>query len=130
MHLPPATDTALNDIEVVLGVALPEVLRQALKTHNGLRDGQRWWILWSAEEILRQNEALRADPEDGLYMPFDHCLFIGPDAYGGGDLVFYPIQSDGKIGRDDLFLWEHETDSRRWLAPNLDTYLKTRTPEP
>ena len=32
---------------------------------------------------------------------------------GNGDLFFFPIQAGG-INRPDVFLWDHENDSRTW----------------
>jgi hypothetical protein len=31
---------------------------------------------------------------------------------------------NGKIRRDDIFVWNHEDDSRSWLVPNLRTYFE------
>ncbi|MFD9096994.1 SMI1/KNR4 family protein [Streptomyces collinus] len=41
---------------------------------------------------------------------------------GGGDL--FALLS--RIDRPDVFTWNHEDDSRTWVAPNLATYLEWR----
>ncbi|WSL80461.1 SMI1/KNR4 family protein [Kitasatospora sp. NBC_01266] len=51
-------------------------------------------------------------------MPFDPLLFFA-DA-GNGDLfALLP-----RIGRPDVFVWNHEDDSRTWVAPSLAKYLE------
>ncbi|PEE41435.1 SMI1/KNR4 family protein [Bacillus pseudomycoides] len=57
----------------------------------------------------------------GLYMPFDCLLFIA-DA-GNGDLFAYSILN-GSIQKDDIYVWNHENDSRTWVAPSLKKFIK------
>ena len=35
----------------------------------------------------------------------------------------YPIQN-GKIHRPDVFVWDHESDDRRWVAGSLKQYMQ------
>jgi hypothetical protein len=55
-------------------------------------------------------------------MPFDHLLFFG-DA-GNGDQFAFSIQADGAIHRPDVFAWNHEDDSRVWVAPTLKVFFE------
>ncbi|MEU9917381.1 SMI1/KNR4 family protein [Streptomyces sp. NPDC051001] len=48
-----------------------------------------------------------------LYMPFDALLFFGDN--GGGDHFAFVQRPQ----RPDIFVWEHESDSRRWVAGDL-----------
>ena len=57
-----------------------------------------------------------------MYMPLDHLLFIA-DA-GNGDQFAFPISADGTIHRPDVFVWSHEDDSRRMVAPSLKFYFE------
>ena len=59
-------------------------------------------------------------------MPFDNLLLFGEEA--NDDLYAFVILKD-KINRDDIFIWEHETDSRNWFASNLKKYLEKRLNE-
>jgi hypothetical protein len=52
-------------------------------------------------------------------MPFDSLLFFA-DA-GNGDQFAFPIT--GARVRDDVFVWDHESDSRRWYAGSLGQYI-------
>jgi hypothetical protein len=50
-------------------------------------------------------------------MPFDPLLFFA-DA-GNGDQFAFVLRDR----RKDVFVWDHETDSRKWVAPDLGSYL-------
>lgn len=75
--------------------------------------------VWSIGQIIEQNLFFRTDASfAGLYMPVDPLLFFGDN--GGGDQFAF-VQSPE---RPDIFVWEHETDSRRWVAGHLKDYLE------
>ncbi|MEU9440876.1 SMI1/KNR4 family protein [Streptomyces sp. NPDC048304] len=81
------------------------------------RDG----LVWSADRIASENQILREDTGLAtLYMPFDPLLFFA-DA-GNGDL--FALLS--RIDRPDVFAWNHEDDSRTWVAPSLAKYIEWR----
>ena len=42
---------------------------------------------------------------------------------GNGDQFAFPIVG-GSIRGTDVFAWDHENDSRSWVAPSLQTYLE------
>ena len=69
--------------------------------------------------IAADNVELRTTPTFAeLYMPFDPLLFFA-DA-GNGDQFAFVVQPPG---RDHVFAWNHEDDSRNWVAPGLAEYL-------
>jgi len=79
--------------------------------------------IWSVARLLETNLQMREDSRGSdLYMVFDNLLLIA-DA-GNGDLFAYPIQGDGAINRPDIFLWDHETDSRQWVAGSLQQFVE------
>ncbi len=74
--------------------------------------------VWSLDEIVEQNRRFWSDSTFAqFYMSFDAFLFFGDN--GGGDQFAF-VQ---KPHRPDVFVWEHESDSRRWVANNLRDYL-------
>lgn len=74
------------------------------------------------ERIIADNPAFRANTHFArAYMPFDPLLFFA-DA-GNGDQFAFAITIEG-IRRSDVFAWDHENDSRRWVAPSLAKYLE------
>ncbi len=79
------------------------------------------FFIWSIEQILKENLNLRSfnDFKD-LYMPFN-CLLFFADG-GNGDLFGYAILN-GVIQKDDVYVWNHENDSRTWVAPSLKKHL-------
>ena len=54
------------------------------------------------------------------YMPFD-CLLFFSDA-GNGDQFAYTI-AGGEVRRPDIFVWNHEDDSRAWVSSSLRSFL-------
>ncbi|MEU2025737.1 SMI1/KNR4 family protein [Streptomyces sp. NPDC016469] len=117
----PAPESALADCVTVLGHSLPTDLSALLRKTNGIEDEYGDGLVWSAEAIATENQRLREDSDLAtLSMPFDPLLFFA-DA-GNGDL--FALLST--IDRPDVFVWDHENDSRTWVAPNLATYLDWR----
>lgn len=104
-----------------LQVEFPAELVDLLSESDGVQGQYGLGLVWPVERILSDNLAFRANADfQELYMPFDCLLFFG-DA-GNGDQFAYPICA-GIIRRPDVFAWEHEQDSRSWVAPSLRTYL-------
>jgi hypothetical protein len=118
---PPAASAVLAALEAKLDLALPKALRALLAESNGVLGEYALGLVWPAERIVEDNLSfrLRAEFKD-LYMPFDSLLFFA-DA-GNGDQFAFAILN-GHIQRDDVFAWNHEDDSRTWVAPSLDKYL-------
>lgn len=115
--VPPASTDAIEHCENTLAVTLPEQLRTLLLHSNGLFDSTECSLIWSVEEIEQKNIEFRAQEAFvELYMPFDHLLFFGDT--GGGDQFAVPILG-GEIRGQDVFLWNHENDSRTWIAADI-----------
>ena len=117
----PATNDELTDIQQCIHVELPNDLYQLLKETNGI-EGEYGDFIWSALKIKTENMNMRniADFKD-LYMPFD-CLLFFADG-GDGDLFGYSILN-GIVQRDDIYVWNHENDSRTWVAPSLEIFME------
>ncbi|MGW3633218.1 SMI1/KNR4 family protein [Streptomyces sp. NPDC005122] len=114
----PARTETLADAEHRLGRGLPADLRQLLLESDGLIGHTAVDTVWPVERIVEQNLLCRTDGSFAqLYMSFDALLFFGDN--GGGDHFAF-VQTPR---RPDIFVWEHETDSRRWVAGDLRDYL-------
>lgn len=105
---------------------LPAQLEELYKQTNGIREilnGQPIGeLIWSAERVIETNKEYRCTPGFAeLYMSFDQLLFIS-DA-GNGDLFGFVVLQ-GKTDRPDIFHWNHEDDSRTWIAADLKQFLK------
>jgi hypothetical protein len=97
-------------------------LRSLWLESNGILD-RFGDAIWPVERVIRDNLELRSYPEQNeLYMPFDPLFCFGHA--GNGDLFFYPIQADGKINWPVVFAWDHESDSRKWVADNLQRFVE------
>jgi len=117
-----ATKPEVSEAEAKLNIAFPEVLKDCLYETNGVFGEYDLGLVWSLERIISTNIEFRNNSEfSDLYMPFDSLLFFA-DA-GSGDQFFFPIQN-GVIRRDDIFVWNHEDDSRNWVAASLQKYIE------
>ncbi|WP_404519925.1 SMI1/KNR4 family protein [Bacillus sp. RC251] len=116
-----ATKDELAEVHKNLQVELPNDLNQLLQETNGV-EGEYGDFIWSTSKIKTENMNMRniVDFKD-LYMPFD-CLLFFADG-GNGDLFGYSILN-GIVQRDDIYVWNHENDSRTWVAPSLETFMK------
>jgi hypothetical protein len=101
-----------------LGDTLPGELRGLLAETDGIVGRSGVDTVWPIERIVEQNLLFRTDASFAqLYMPFDALLFFGDN--GGGDRFAFVRRPE----RPDIFVWEHESDSRRWVANDLKDYL-------
>jgi len=108
--------------EAQLGVALPIALRELLLETDGVRGNYDLPLIWSLDRIVRDNKIFRRDLEfRSLYMPFDALLFFS-DA-GNGDQFAFAI-AGGQVRRPDVFVWNHEDDSRTWVAGGLRSFVE------
>jgi hypothetical protein len=111
-------------------VYLPSELLELYKQTNGIEqtittNGERIVtgdLIWPLEYTIQQNINMRTHAAfANLYMPFDPLLFFA-DA-GNGDLFAFAILNK-RIRNRDIFVWNHENDSRTWVAPSLDQFVE------
>ncbi|RVX38155.1 SUKH superfamily protein [Nonomuraea polychroma] len=115
---PAVTPESIERVQEALGSALPANLIALLGETNGIRGRYGMRPIWTIEDILTVNIDFRMRPDfDELYMPFDPLLFFGDN--GSGDQFAFIC----KPKRPDVFVWDHETDGRWWVANNLEDYL-------
>lgn len=113
-----ATDVDLDAVESRLGQFIPTELRDLLRETDGVRDRHGVDVVWSVDRILRDNEDFRGNESFAeLYMPLGPLMFFGDLA--SGDQCAFVRQPE----RPDVFVWNHETDDRRWAADDLADYL-------
>ncbi|MFD8263861.1 SMI1/KNR4 family protein [Streptomyces griseoluteus] len=109
---------ALAEAEQRLGCSLPTELTSLLRETDGIVGPYAVDTVWPLSRIVTDNLRFRSDSSfTNLYMPFEALLFFGDN--GGGDqfaFVRTPV-------RPDIFVWQHEDDSRRWVARDLQDYL-------
>lgn len=116
----PLSELRLKRAEDAMGHPFPAQLAALLRESNGVAGEHGLGLVWSADRIVEDNMALRTNGQLGaLYMPFEPLLFFG-DA-GNGDQ--FALRSP-PVERGDVFAWDHESDSRTWVAPDVETYLR------
>ncbi|MEV0437146.1 SMI1/KNR4 family protein [Nocardia sp. NPDC050413] len=120
---PPVSDTEIDQIERRLGQQVPNDLRDLLRCTNGVQAEWGAGLVWSVQEMIDQNIEFRCDAEFAeLYMSFDQLMFFGDN--GGGDQFCYVRLPSGH--NTGVYVWEHETDDRKWAAGSLTDYLQRR----
>lgn len=118
----PAPASAIESIERELHCVLHEELRSLLSETDGIEGAWGLGLIWSVSDIIERNRQLREHGEFAeLYMPFDHLLFFA-DA-GNGDYFGHAVLG-GKVRKADVFVWNHEDDSRTWIAPSIAKYVE------
>jgi hypothetical protein len=119
----PATVQELARVERELNVQLPTELRACLEESNGVKDEYGFGLIWSVERIIKDNLMFRTYPDfRTLYMPFD-CLLFFSDAAGNGDQFAYAILA-AEVRMENIYVWNHEDDSRTWVAFGLAKFLE------
>jgi SMI1/KNR4 family protein SUKH-1 len=114
----PASEEDIAAAESAVGCELPDDLRALLDQTDGLGDG----LVLSAGEIAQVNLDMRTTRDFAeLYMPFEPLLFFG--AEGNGDLYAFRILA-GDARSTDVFVWDHESDSRTATAFGLERYVR------
>lgn len=115
---PGASAEAIRACEGLLGNPLPRELRELLTETDGVEGEYGLGLVWSTERIGEDNRRFRKSRDLGdLYMPFDGLVFFS-DA-GNGDQFGVSLS-----GNHEIFVWDHEDDSRRWVAPTIMTFLE------
>lgn len=117
----PVPSVDLEEAERSLGESLPQELKSLLAETDGIIGRTSSDAVWPLERIVRENLRFRRESSFiELYMPFDPFLFFGDN--GGGDQFAFVLRP----ARPDIFVWQHESDSRKWVANNLQDYLSRR----
>lgn len=111
----PATTEQISCLETALKIKLPKDLKSFLEEVNG--DGVTFL---SVEQIIEDNLVLR---NFDYCMPLNCLLFFAEN--GCGDYFGYSISGNGEIG-NNIFLWDHEYDSRKWIANGLEDFIRKR----
>ncbi|RYU92724.1 SMI1/KNR4 family protein [Emticicia agri] len=123
----PATDNELKELQDSFKLnELPEELVGLYKQSNGIEEyldnvkiGE---LIWPINRVIETNKEFRDSPHfKDLYMSFEQLLFVA-DA-GNGDLFGF-ITLNGNFDRNDIFVWNHENDSREWVEPSLEKFIE------
>jgi hypothetical protein len=114
----PASPTAVESLEASLGHPVPGELRELLMQTDGIEGEYGLGLVWTTDRIAADNAHFRTSSElANLYMPFAGLLFFA-DA-GNGDQFFVSLS-----GNHEVYVWDHESDSRTWVAATVLGYLR------
>ena len=114
----PATPGAVAEAEAKLGAPIPGELRDLLGATDGVVGEYGLEVVWTAKRIGDDNARFRSDPAFAeLYLPFEGLVFFADG--GNGDQFAISLR-----GPQDIYVWNHEDDSRTWVASTVMDYLK------
>ncbi|OQP58131.1 hypothetical protein A3860_07335 [Niastella vici] len=123
----PVPESRLIELKEQFGLTqLPFELEQFYRQTNGIDEyiyvekiGE---FIWSIDRVIETNKFNRNSPRyKDIYKSFDDLLFFS-DA-GNGDLFGFETLN-GKFERSDVYVWNHENDSREWIAPNMKVFIE------
>ncbi|MFS0688827.1 SMI1/KNR4 family protein [Sporosarcina sp. 179-K 8C2 HS] len=119
----PATEADILLIKRDLDIDLPKKLADLYKETNGVFGNYGSSFIWSTEQMVKENLFFGATihEQDVSMRSLDTFLFFS-DA-GNGDLFGYSIEN-GRAQNDDIYVWNHEDESRRVIASSLEEFLK------
>ncbi len=119
MFADPVDSPEIIQAEGALSGELPRPLVELLTETNGVEGENGLGLVWPLARIVRDNLSFRTKPDfRSTYMPFEPLLFFA-DAGNGDQFAF-----SWKSGRNEIYAWDHENDSRMWVAGSLDQYLQ------
>jgi cell wall assembly regulator SMI1 len=120
----PAPKALILDSESKLGRTLPADLVALLSESNGFTTARGDSVIEPIDYII--SDTLDLWSYEDLYIaPKTMVAFGGP---GDGDRYFFPILPNGEY-KDEVYLWDHETDSRKWISQSLADFLYRTTIE-
>lgn len=118
----PATEAEKSLVTTELNVVLPSSLASLYNETNGVYGNYGISYIWPIELLVKENLFFWTLHEHRDFIkPLDTFLFFS-DA-GNGDLFGFSI-IDGSIQNEDIYVWNHEDDSRRAIASTLEEFIK------
>jgi SMI1-KNR4 cell-wall len=117
-----ATEKEILSIEKELNVDLPKKLADLYNETNGVYGNYGISFIWPTDQMVKENLVFWTIHDHREFMePLDSFLFFS-DA-GNGDLFGYSIVN-GSIQTDDIYVWNHEDDSRSVIASSLEEFIR------
>jgi hypothetical protein len=116
----PASIESINAVEIELNVQFPQSLKNLLLESDGIQDEFECDVIWPIERILEENKNIRIEYIEEQISFNDFLLFS--DA-GNGDQFALSIK-DGNVNKEEIYVWNHEDESRDILSSSLKEFIK------
>ncbi|MGF9947197.1 SMI1/KNR4 family protein [Priestia megaterium] len=116
----PASLEDIAAFEKLFNIQIPDELKTLLGETNGTTNSNGCPLIWSTEQIIRENLNLGERIED-TYILFNNLLFVA-DA-GNGDMFGYST-SEGFIKQNNIYIWNHESNRRNQVATSLKEFVE------
>jgi len=118
----PATEREILSIKKELNIDLPVKLADLYHQTNGIYGNYGISFVWSIEQMVKENLFFWTLHEHKDTMKSLVTFLFFSDA-GNGDLFGYLIVN-GEIQTEDIYVWNHEDDSRRVIASSLEEFIR------
>jgi hypothetical protein len=115
--VPPPAHEVTAGAERHVGSQLSASLTDLYLHTDGLVDEWGYAYVLPLAELIEQNRSFRQAFTD-LYMSFDDLILFGQ--LGNGDMMFQPVVPPRN---ENVFVWDHEDDSRTWFAKDVADML-------
>ena len=113
---PPAQMQEINKAQEYVGQKFPEELVNLLLELNGDK-----WLIFSTEDIIETAFNTREYLSECYEDIREHIFFAGN---GCGDYYCYNVTSDGVVEEDKIYIWEHEDNTCRFVAANIEELIR------
>ena len=117
---PTCSKEKLDDSFAKLEVSPPNELIKLLENTDGFSTDFAITVLSSSDIVETNLKYWNENFLSDIYMSFNSLLFFAEA--GNGDLFAYRIL-EGKVSSNDIYVWNHENDSRVWVASNLKNFI-------
>ncbi|MED3854979.1 SMI1/KNR4 family protein [Priestia megaterium] len=116
----PASLEDIAVLEKLFNIQLPDELKTLLGETNGTNDSNGCPLIWSTEQIIRENLNLGERIED-TYILFNNLLLVA-DAENG-DMFGYSTL-EGFIKQNNIYVWNHKNNRRKQVATSLKEFVE------
>ncbi len=116
LKIAPGSLTEIKEVAHYFNTSLPNELVDFLLEFDGVGE-----FLFSAKRIVEITKLVRKNFKDTTFKVDDLC-FIGEG--GQGNYFCYKIKDDGSIDDSNIFLWNHETNERIYVAESLPELIR------
>lgn len=116
----PANMEDIAVLEKLFNIQIPDELKIFLCETNGTNDSNGYPLIWSTEQITRENLHLGERIED-TYILFNNLLFVAGDR--DKDMFGYST-SEGVIKQNNIYIWNYENDRRKLVSASLKEFIE------
>lgn len=121
---PPAADAELRKLEAFIKGSIPSQLKSLLSECNGVENPIGSWVVFPIEQMIEENQTVRADYADWKQNPPLEKVLMFSDVLGIGDLYGVCLSAFNGIKPGEIVHFDHETAQLQHEADDLEDFFK------